>query len=223
MKNPIIYFVIMFMAALFAVNCSNNPVSFDESSFGADSLYEEASSIDSEINELEESCISDTADNPYKRLARALVRLERLLYITEKAVTRADIDSATALLRKARTAQQKAIAAADQDSLHLSFCYIRESKHCAIQALKCVRSTLDPPPSLQDISDMKNDAEKLISQITPLIEDCQNVESHIYFTKGKIHYRVGNGCLIQEEYRKSYFHYKTSVFWLNKSIQSIHN
>lgn len=207
--------------SVIVVQCTKNPVSETVGDdmiqdFDQESSVQQIEVLGAEIDALEEESVIDSTVNPYKRLAIALLKLEYLLNRTERIVNKASIDSAAMLYHQARDAQLNAIDAAKIDSLDLAFGYVKESKEFAIDALKMIRNELNPPPILEHIHQMREDAKALVDQLKPLLEDSQNIIAHKCFAKGSLHLRLAAEAMGKREFRRAAFHYRTAIFWLNR-------
>jgi len=203
--------------ALIVVQCTKNPVSetmSDDPFLNSDQevSVQEVEALDQEIDALEEESVTDSTVNPYKRLAIALLKLDYLLNKTGIIVRRANVDSATILYQQAREAQKNALNAAKIDSLDLAFGYVRESRHFAIDALKKIREELGPPPILENIQKMREDAKALVDELKPQLEESENLIAHKCFAKGMIHLRLAGEAMEKRELRRAAFHYFTDLY-----------
>ena len=207
--------------SVIAVQCTKNPVSETMNDdmmqdFDQAASVQQVEDLNAEIDTLEEESVSDSTVNPYKHLAIALLKLDYLLNKTERIVKKADVDSAVIFYHQARDAQKNALDAAKIDSLDLAFGYVKESREFAIDAIKMVLKELGPPPILEHIQKMREDARALVDELKPLLEDSHNIIAHKCFAKGTLHMHLAKQAMENRELRRAALHLRTAIFWLNR-------
>jgi len=221
MKRLFTFMLLALFIIIFSTQCSKNPTSQEPLNLSDNSQndfsLEQIQSLSSDIDSIEEQCVSDTAVNPKKRLAIALIKLDNLLGFTGKIVLHADIEEATDLYEQARDSQHNAIESAQSDSIDLAFSYIKESKYLALEAIKTVYQQIGPPPVIERIRQFQEEAKALIEQIKPLLEESDKTLAFICFHKGMIHLRLARESLDKFELRKAEFHIRTALFWFRRS------